>query len=160
MRLAVAAHHELALQIEVDVARYHMIALQINLMNISAVTNFLARVVHVDLLVSRSIYMLSITDFDPNRTISEVVWCKELNSDWTDTMSTCGKLFFLFYNYNIALLYRFILMYRKNSNNYLERCILTYLQVLLLSTKCREFDRLRENCFVFLSVIPSSNASE
>ena len=34
-----------ALQIEVNVARYHMIALQINLMNISAVTIFLARVV-------------------------------------------------------------------------------------------------------------------
>ena len=36
---------ELALQIEVDVVRYHMIALRINLMNISAVTIFLARVV-------------------------------------------------------------------------------------------------------------------
>ena len=39
-RLAVAARRELALQIEVDVARYHMIALRINLMNISAVTIF------------------------------------------------------------------------------------------------------------------------
>ena len=44
-RLAVAARRELALQIEVDVARYHMIALRINLMNISAVSIFLARVV-------------------------------------------------------------------------------------------------------------------
>ena len=44
-RLEVAARRELALQIEVDVARYHMIALRINLMNISAVTIFLARVV-------------------------------------------------------------------------------------------------------------------
>ena len=44
-RLAVAARRELALQIEVDVARYHMIALRINLMNISAVPFFLARVV-------------------------------------------------------------------------------------------------------------------
>ena len=44
-RLAVAARRELALQIEVDVARYHMIALRIKLMNISAVTIFLARVV-------------------------------------------------------------------------------------------------------------------
>ena len=35
------------LQIEVDVAWYRMIALRINLMNISAVTIFLARVVHV-----------------------------------------------------------------------------------------------------------------
>ena len=33
------------MQIEVDVARYHMIALRINLMNISALTIFLARVV-------------------------------------------------------------------------------------------------------------------
>ena len=43
----VAARRELALhlQIEVDVARYHVIALRINLMNISAVTIFLARVV-------------------------------------------------------------------------------------------------------------------
>ena len=39
------ARRELALQIEVDVAWYHMIALRINLMNISAVTIFLARVV-------------------------------------------------------------------------------------------------------------------
>ena len=45
-RLAVAARRELALQIEVDVARHHMIALRINLMNISAVTIFLARVVN------------------------------------------------------------------------------------------------------------------
>ena len=34
------ARRELALQIEVDVAWYHMIALRINLMNISAVTIF------------------------------------------------------------------------------------------------------------------------
>ena len=40
-----AARRELALQIEVDVVWYHMIALWINLMNISAVTIFLARVV-------------------------------------------------------------------------------------------------------------------
>ena len=39
------ARRELALQIEVDVAWYHMITLRINLMNISAVTIFLARVV-------------------------------------------------------------------------------------------------------------------
>ena len=39
------AHRELALQIEVDFAWYHMIALRINLMNILAVTIFLARVV-------------------------------------------------------------------------------------------------------------------
>ena len=39
------ARRELALQIEVDVAGYHMIALWINIMNISAVTIFLARVV-------------------------------------------------------------------------------------------------------------------
>ena len=39
---------ELAFQIEVDVAWYHIIALRINLMNISAVTNFLARVVSTD----------------------------------------------------------------------------------------------------------------
>ena len=44
-RLAVAARREVALQIEVDVARYHLIALRINLMNISAVTIFLVRVV-------------------------------------------------------------------------------------------------------------------
>ena len=43
--LSVFARREFALQIEVDVARYHMIALRINLMNISAVTIFLARVV-------------------------------------------------------------------------------------------------------------------
>ena len=42
---AAAARCELALQTEVDVARYHMIALEINLMNFSAVTIFLARVV-------------------------------------------------------------------------------------------------------------------
>ena len=41
----VSARRELALQIKVDVAWYHMIALRINLMNISAVTIFLARVV-------------------------------------------------------------------------------------------------------------------
>ena len=41
------ARRELALQIEVDVAWYHMIALRINLMNISAVTIFLARVVYL-----------------------------------------------------------------------------------------------------------------
>ena len=40
------ARRELALQIEVDVAWYHMIALRINLMNISAVTIVLARVAH------------------------------------------------------------------------------------------------------------------
>ena len=40
MRPAEAARRELALQIEVDVARYLMIALRINLMNISAVTIF------------------------------------------------------------------------------------------------------------------------
>ena len=39
------ARREFALQIEVDVARYPMIALRINLMNISAVTILLARVV-------------------------------------------------------------------------------------------------------------------
>ena len=36
----VSARRELALQIEVDVARYHMIALRINLMNTLAVTIF------------------------------------------------------------------------------------------------------------------------
>ena len=36
-QLAVSARRELALQIEVDVAWYHMITLRINLMNISAV---------------------------------------------------------------------------------------------------------------------------
>ena len=40
-----SARRELALQIEVDLAWYHMIAVRINLMNISAVTIFLARVV-------------------------------------------------------------------------------------------------------------------
>ena len=44
-RPVVSARRELALRIEVDVAWYHMIALQINLMNFSAVTIFLARVV-------------------------------------------------------------------------------------------------------------------
>ena len=44
-RLAASARREVALQIEVDVAWYQMIALRINLMNISAVTIFLARVV-------------------------------------------------------------------------------------------------------------------
>ena len=44
-RPAATARRELALQIEVDVAWYQMIALLINLMNISAVTIFLARVV-------------------------------------------------------------------------------------------------------------------
>ena len=43
---AVAGGRKLALQIEVDVASYHMIALWINLMNILAVMIFLARVVH------------------------------------------------------------------------------------------------------------------
>ena len=40
-----SARRDLALQIEVDVAGFHMIALRINLMNISAGTIFLARVV-------------------------------------------------------------------------------------------------------------------
>ena len=44
-RLAASAHRELTLQIEVDVAWFLMIALRINLVNISAVTIFLARVV-------------------------------------------------------------------------------------------------------------------
>ena len=44
-RPAVSARRKLALQIEVDVPWYHMIALLINLVNISAVTIFLARVV-------------------------------------------------------------------------------------------------------------------
>ena len=39
-RLAVSACRKLTLQIEVDVARHHMIALRINLMNILAVTIF------------------------------------------------------------------------------------------------------------------------
>ena len=45
-RLAASVRRELTLQIEVDVAWYQMIALRINLRNISAVTIFLARVVH------------------------------------------------------------------------------------------------------------------
>ena len=46
-RPAVSARCELALQIKVDVAWYHMIALRIRLMSILAVTIFLARVVYV-----------------------------------------------------------------------------------------------------------------
>ena len=38
-----SARRELTLQIEVDVASYHMIELRINLMNISAVTIFFGR---------------------------------------------------------------------------------------------------------------------
>ena len=45
MRLAASVRRELALQIEVNAACYLTIALRINLMNISAVTIFLARVV-------------------------------------------------------------------------------------------------------------------
>ena len=45
---------ELALQIEVDVAWYQMITLRINLMNISAVTIFLARVVLLVWTLKRS----------------------------------------------------------------------------------------------------------
>ena len=57
-RLAVAARRELALQIEVNVARYHMITLRINLMNISAVTIFLARVVPGDWPNSGAVTMI------------------------------------------------------------------------------------------------------
>ena len=50
-----SARRELASQIEVDVAWYLMITLPINLMNFSAVTIFLARVVHNKLMMNLSV---------------------------------------------------------------------------------------------------------
>ena len=57
-RRADSARRELATQIEVDVAWYHMIALRINLMNISAVTIFLARIVLHAHDVTTSVYTI------------------------------------------------------------------------------------------------------
>ena len=59
-QLRVASWLQLALQIEVDAARYHMIALRINLMNISAVTIFLARVVYLGV---KRLSSVSITEY-------------------------------------------------------------------------------------------------
>ena len=53
-RLAASVRRELALQIQVNAACYLMIALRINLMNISAVTIFLARVVLIAKEISKN----------------------------------------------------------------------------------------------------------
>ena len=74
-RLAVAARRELALQIEVDVARYHMIALRINLMNISAVTIFLARVVwHIRTDIRWDVYT-KVSSTEPLESSTEIQRC-------------------------------------------------------------------------------------
>ena len=68
-----------ALQIEVDVAWYRMIALRINLMNISAVTIFLARVVHTPQIITlrpRSLFIIAET--------CTTVCCLRKALDWTD----------------------------------------------------------------------------
>ena len=54
--------------------------------------------------------------------------------------------------HSIAL--QFYPFVQKKCKKYLERWILTHLQVLLISKKCTEIDWSRENCFVFLSLIP------
>ena len=50
--------------------------------------------------------------------------------------------------------------YVQKKRKYLEKCILTHIQVLLISKKCTGFDRCGENFFVCLFFIPSSNTSE
>ena len=68
-------------------------------------------------------------------------------------------LFFIVQDHQLGEVLSLCTEYLK-VKSYLEKYILTYLQVLLISKKCTDFDRSTENCLVFLSFISSSNTSE